>query len=190
MNDTAHIVNQFVDNDHKIDKEKLRIFVKEKLTSQLAWVTYWLHGTAYLHNWNRLADYIASHDKDPKSKSWQKGLDQIMALADTIRGWNAEHCESAERMEFSIASKAAELATGNDDQDYYTALTIRHDQLLACIQVMDEAIKNLGKLVKLDSMEEIIATEQFDWFVVKGIDTYIYERAREVYDLRNKLVEN
>mgnify|MGYP001213456277 CR=1 FL=1 len=190
MNDTAQIVNRFVDDNHKIDKEKLRLFVNQKLSSQLAWVTYWLHGTAHLHNWNRLADFIASHDRDPKSQNWQKGLDQIMGLPATIRGWNSDHCESIERLEFSIASKAAELATGDDNQDYYTALTIRHDQLLACTQVMDTAIENLGQLVKLDNMEEMIQSEPFGWFMNKDIDTYIYESAREVYELRNKLTEN
>lgn len=180
MNSAAQIAYQFLDNQQKIQKEGLREYSLKKLTMHLNWVSFWVQGSENVSRWNSLADYISSHDREPEYETWKKGLDQIMIIPKTIKGWINDHVDSVERLEFSISSKAAELASGDDLHDYYMALTIRHDQLLACVEVLGDAVVKLGEIIKMNDNQAILESEAFGFFASKEMETYIYELAQSI----------
>lgn len=187
----TQLLSKFVTNsDKKIDRPALRQYVYDELNRMLAWTDYLLNNPEYQSRWRLISDYVESHDGRPEQKAWQLAVGEIITLSDQIRGWINDHVDSDERMEFSIASKAAEISSGNEVYDYFHALMVRHDQLLACVEVFKEATENLAKITKLADVGEIIESEYFKFFTTKTISQHIYEFAKIMYKMRNGSTQN
>ena len=186
-----NLLTKFVSlEDKKIDKLALRKYVYDELQRMYAWTEYLLHNPEYRDKWRTIGDYVESHDGRPEQEAWRLAVGEITTLDQQIKGWIDDHVDSDERMEFSIASKAAEISSGNEMFDYYHALMVRHDQLLACVEVFCEAAEKLAAITKLPDVGAVVESESFKFFTEKTIAQHIYEMAKIMFKLREGGAEN
>jgi hypothetical protein len=57
-------------------------------------------------------------------------------VADYIQHWRETAVDSPERFEFFLKSKAEEIRSGSELEDYTRAIAIRYDQLTGLIRVL------------------------------------------------------
>ncbi len=108
-------------------------------------------------------------------------FDQISAYA---KGWIDANLLTPEHFENSIRSKAHDISSGNDLTDYYHALLIRHDQLLAARDVFREYTSLLRGIFSDEREGVIKKLKVFDF------DNGIYLRAIEYQKNRESLFLN
>jgi len=173
-------------NNKKVDTLALRKYVFDELSRIYAWCEYLLHNPEYTDRWRNLKDYIQSHDGRFEQEKWKNAVNEIVTLDSQIQGWIDEHVDSDERIEFSIATKAAEISSGNEVYDYYYALMVRHDQLLACVEIFRQASEGLAQLAKMSDVGEMVDSSAFGFFVEKTISQHIYETAKIMYKMREE----
>jgi len=105
-------------------------------------------------------------------------FDQIAHFA---RDWIEEHLVDSERIDKSIRHKAHEMSSGDHFNDYYQALLIRRDQLLAARDVFREYTRNLRDIFTENRENVLESLQKFDF------DQGIYLRAIEYHAARNEL---
>lgn len=187
----TQLLNKFISgDDNKINKHYLRKYVNDELNQFIAWTDFLLNNPEYKNKWRLLHDYIQSHSERSEYQKWQFGISEMFSLTEQITGWLNDHVDSEERMEFSIASKAAEISSGNEMFDYFQAMLVRHDQLLACVEIFKEATKNLAELSKLSDIGEIVTHSSFEYFCEKSLSNHIYELAKIMYKMRQQQTEH
>ena len=181
-------------------KKLLGLFIKDKVVDKAGICTYTLERLQTLHrqidflannpatsqHWNELRDFAVIQLSIADGHAVAI-FDQILSLHEIIEAWITDHVDSPERFEFSVLSKAAEISSGNDDADYFNALIIRHDQLLAAVTVFETAVKYWQELLKMQP-NEAIHSKQLTFFEENSIEGWIYACAQKMYALRNSNV--
>jgi hypothetical protein len=106
-----------------------------------------------------------------------------------VRGWRLHNMAEDHLFDRFIREKAYEIASGNPEEDYYNALAMRRDQLLALRDVLKEYLNVLSSLYSQNREEVVNAMRQFDLntgIYLRAID---YEKARKevIHAHKNKL---
>src|SRR5690606_33816058 len=104
-------------------------------------------------------------------------------LPQYIESWIARSVDSNERFEFFIAAKAEEIKSGDQSRDYFWALQIRHDQLIAVVRVSSRLIEVLQKWIT-QSPDEVIDDELFHGLVETNLEEQIYLEAENIHKQR------
>lgn len=170
--------NNFI-HDDGVDKEALREFVWESFTRDHAWAEFLLTSPTHKQTWDNLHDYVMSLDSK-KKEIFESGLDTILQLHEVIHEWMKTKIDSGERMEFWITSRAAAIASGDELGDYFAALAMCHDDLLAAVLVFQEALEKLAILMEMDDAREILENEAFEYFIKTEWDERIAGVAKEI----------
>jgi hypothetical protein len=116
----------------------------------------------------------------------QAACNRIRSMHTLVDYWLRESVSTPQSLEFFILSKAVEISSGNKEQDYYDAMMIRNDQLLAVVEVFTQALAHIQVCSTL-SPEQILISPDFIYFADKEVDTRIFETAVLFYDARRAL---
>ncbi|MGI5828412.1 MAG: hypothetical protein ACOX6V_05325 [Patescibacteria group bacterium] len=168
--------------ENKLQKEQLRTYVLQQLTTIRKEFDYYLHTPNMSDLWNQVGNLSSF----TTNRTYQDACRRVLNLTNEIDFWIKECVSSEQHLEFFILSKASELNSGDKDRDYYNALLIRHDQLLAVTEVFKTALDNLKACSKLPS-NCIIHSKEFEYFIEKDLKTRIFELAEEFYVTRKEL---
>jgi hypothetical protein len=174
-------INAFFEGD-KLQKERFRLYIAYKLNSIHQELEYYVLNPTHETLWKQVGDLTAITNQELLHLAYKR----IVNLHTTVDFWQQESVETAERFEFFIRTKAAEISSGNMDQDYYDALMIRNDQLLASCDVFSQCLDHIKACVTLPA-SEVITSPNFLFFADKDIDTLIYETAERYYEVRRSM---
>lgn len=176
----------FVDAQSKVDREGLRNHVLSRLQS--------FHQRAD-HLCVDKANYWSSVELAAKKylpvKDQQKVIQlvkQIKSLPGYIDGWINLSVDTDERFEFFILTKAHELNSGDQAKDYFWALQIRHDQLVALVRVLDILLDKLKLWTELRP-EAVFDDPVFAGLTDYGLEDQVYIEAEKVYKERTQLMQ-
>lgn len=173
-------MKKFVFEDHQIDKEALRRYIFDELSSLNDYFHSVLHDTTSSFFWNQIRSYIATEIPKKEQKPYYLTLNQIENVHQFIEGWITSAVESPERMDFFVLSKASELKTGDMNRDYFWALQIRHDQLVALVKVLRSLKIHMDKWIKL-SPQDFVANPVYLGMIDYPIEEQVYIEAEKVY---------
>ena len=171
-------IEHFFDNN-QLKKEDLRIFILDQFNHYLTQLHDPLHLIQNHQLWTKLSDQAAIAQNDDHLKACQA----ITTLDKQVQYWIKEGVETPQRFEFFILSKAAQLNSGDQNRDYYHAMLIRHDQLLAVNHVLGQAIKHITNCLKLPQ-QEIRNSDDFRFFYLRTIEERIFKTAQLIYKTR------
>jgi hypothetical protein len=103
-------------------------------------------------------------------------------ISQYAKQWISEHLSDSETFERSIKAKAWEMNSGDHLLDYYNALILRRDQLLAARDVFREYTRFLRDIFSEERDNVMNSLKSFDF------DSGIYLRAQEYQHAREKLL--
>jgi len=173
----------FIDSKSNIDKEALRKYVLDELELQAKRCEGLLSGEDQEKFWNKLHDLIVVNEKN--TGAWLNLEKQLTSLPEFIKSWIETTVDSPERMEFFILSKAEEIRSGDKERDYFWAMQIRHDQLVALIRVVSMLITRLEKLIKLP-VDEVLEDPVIQGLTEKSVEDQIFLEAQKIHQDRKK----
>jgi hypothetical protein len=172
------------DETRVIDKNGLRQQVLDELSEIRQQVHYLLTSATHRLFWERLHQTILDQTEDEAKKQYLEVEKQLLELEAYVSKWIESSVESVERFEFFILAKAQEVGSGDQDKDYYWALTIRRDQLLGLISVLKTLIRHLATLVEMEG-REVLEDPVIVGMTEYPIDTQVFLEAEKAHKLRS-----
>lgn len=176
------LIESFFDENNKLNKNQLKEYVSESLSVMKMKLDVLLYREKYKKFWADLQNYCAINHK----ADCLAACKEVLLLPKLIDYWEKESVESDQRFDFFIVSKASELASGDEVKDYYHALLIRHDQLLAVVEVFQEAINFLEEIVT-NEIKYVPNSSQINFFSKWSVEKRIFITAENFYKLRKDL---
>lgn len=174
----------FYSEENDIDKEALRVFVSQQLLKLRDQYIELLEDEQYQQFWDQLHDLIATTKDDQKEKREQL-YQSFRVLPKYIQDWINKSVANQEMFEFFITSKAEEIKSGNQDHDYFWAIQIRHDQLVAVIHVLARLYQEMSHWVKLKP-RSVLDHPVFLGLLDYSIDEQVYLEAEQLHKNRQK----
>lgn len=171
----------FIDENNSLDKESLRRFALESLGENRDVIRKSLENPL----WEQLHNAVGADENNNMFSSIREVESQLKSLPGFIDTYIQTALDSSERFELFVLVKAAELKSQDQNNDYFWALQIRHDQILALVNVI-EKIKEL--LISWSKMEisKILKDKEFIKLADLSIEDQVYLEAEKVYKERNK----
>ena len=179
----------YIETDGRVNGPKLRESVFEGLKSLLKQAEYCLNENANQAFWRYLHQVIVSSYLDEDKQSLLEVEAQINGLPLFIETWIKTAVESPERFEMFIKIKAAEVGSGDEKHDYYEALLIRHDQLVALREVLGTLLKHIDRWLTMRA-EEVVEDEVYVGLIDYSIEQQIYLEAQRIHRLRTEVKTN
>ena len=136
----------FINEENKVDTEGLIDFGKKQLTEMKQQATYLLNQHASF--WIEVHNKIIEREDREEKRVLLAVEQQMKHLPMFAKQWVETALDSKERFDFFVMTKAQEIGSGDNDKDYFWALTIRHDQIIALVRVLRLLIERLEALVK------------------------------------------
>lgn len=178
----------FIDENSKIDKEALRQHVLKELNRLVGVLEKLIHGPENKKFWDGLHAYLAT-EYEGKDKDRCLGVErQIKGLISFIEGWVKTSVDSTERFEFFIQTKASEIRSGDEPKDYFWALQIRHDQLVALVKVLTDLTDVIKKWVQMKPAK-VVADEEYAKLKEYEVEDRIFFEAEKINKNRKKMTE-
>lgn len=178
----------FVDEKSNVDKEALRSFVLVELKKMQAEIDGILGGENK-KKWKKIQDEIVRENKGGKWDEIKEVLADLEGMSGFVTEWIETAVESPERFEFFILSKAEEIAGGDQAHDYYWALQIRHDQLVALVQVLEALIPKMKELLEMKP-REVASDPVFKGLMKYSVEDQVYLEAKKIQEERMKRLES
>lgn len=174
----------FVDAKSRVDREGLRKYVVDQLEilRQRAEVL----NNDYSDFWDK-AELVARKQLLEKEK--ERAVDaflQLRHLPEYIGMWMETAVDTPERFDFFVLTKAHELKSGDQQKDYFWAIQIRHDQLVALVRVLDLLI-DVMKLWVTMRPDKVLEDPVFAGLTKYGIEDQVFMEAERVYKERQRL---
>ena len=177
----------FIDHNSTIDKEALVQYVKNELLNCQHVIDQLLIDNSYSTFWEGLHNAIVNISNTQDKQNWMRVEKQIKGLHNFINIWLSSSVESLERFEFFIQAKAAEINSGDNLKDYFLALQMRHDQLVALVSVLNTLSKHMDHWVVMKP-ENVLNDPVFMGIAQYSIEDQIYLEAKKIYQARQKLL--
>lgn len=176
----------FVDTSSKIDQLALREFAHKRMNQLLVQVRFLLTSSDNADFWNQLHILIVSKSESEK-KQLLRVESQLLHLDSFIDEWIRMAVESDERFAFFVKTKAEEIDSGDEKKDYFWALQIRHDQLIAILRVLELLLIRVEEWVEMKP-DEVVRDGVFLGLEDSSIEEQIYLEAEKVKIERDNLV--
>ena len=173
----------FVNQNSAIDKESLRAFALAELKNQKTTISSEISKPV----WDELHNAIGSLENDNKIQKYREAESQILSLVGFIDSFVMTALDSRERFELYVQIKAADLKHSDQNHNYFWALQIRHDQVVALVTVVKNLTKNIVKWSR-QSVNEILADEEFLNLIETSVEEQVYLEAEKVYKERSNLM--
>lgn len=177
----------FIDENSAIDKEALRQYINNELLRVFKLAEMYVNGEDYQLFWQELHNKIGVLE-DKKEKEKLVGVEsQLKDLPEFIYKWIESSVESVERFDFFIATKAEDIGSGDQQHDYFWALQIRHDQLVALVKVLDTLMGHMKNWVKM-SAGSVLSDGVFLGLTDYSVEDQIYLEAEKIHKQRENLL--
>lgn len=176
----------FIDENSRIDKESLRQYALGELTRLEQTAEKLVTGERYHGFWEGLHAVIGLEYKDREKERLLAVESQLKNLNNFVRTWISTAVESSEAFEFFIQTKATEIRSGDEKKDYFWALQIRHDQLIALVGVTTEIIKLMEEWVAKQP-SEVVKDEKFVEMTKRNVEQRVYYEAEEIQHKREEM---
>lgn len=178
--------NVLISPDGNIDKEQLRVWVWSQISELLIQVDYLLHADRYTQFWQDLHHFIVSHYTERSKQDRLDAESQLIAQDSYLETWKSLALDTAESMELFIRTKAAEIHSGNDRYDYYWALNMRYDQLIALVRVEKALINAIERFV-ITQPEKVVVDTTFLRLIDYPVEKQIFLEAEKVMKEREHI---
>lgn len=172
----------FVDSDGNVQVSQLRESIFSELTRLETRFEYLLETNKSKKTLHDLHVSILEFTTEDKTR-YLRGYSQIVGITVFIHTWIQTSVETKERMSFFVESKASELKTGDAQKDYYWALCIRHDQLIALTSVVSALERHLTRWIDM-TIEAILEDDTFLGLCDISLEEQIYLEAEKVRERR------
>jgi len=177
----------FIDANYQVDREGLRQYVLAEMVEYRKTAETLCVGREAF--WDKLIQTtkqkVAMADKDKALLV----IDQLRHLPQFIDTWISTALDTVERFDFFVLTKAHELNSTDQKNDYYWALQIRHDKLVALVTVVSMLLDKMKIWVSLRPVE-ILDDPVFAGLTVYDVEKQIYLEAERIYKDRQQLVGN
>lgn len=173
----------FVDKNSAIDKESLRTYALNKLLNYKDM----MQALMVKPIWEKLHNAVGSEKNKLQLEKYQKSQSQLLGLSGFIDSYIKTALDSAERFELFVQVKAIELLSKDQNNDYFWALQIRHDQVVAIVEVIEKIVRLVDSWSKM-SVDEILKDEEYIKLAHTSIEEQVYLEAERVYKERNKIL--
>ncbi len=176
-------VTVFVNASSQVDREALRTHVLGRLVE--------LKKTAdvvcidRISFWERV-EMAANQSLGDEKSSVVVLIHQLVRLPQYIETWIETAVDTPERFEFFVLSKAHELGSSDQQKDYFWALQIRHDQLIALVRVLDMLMDKIKLWTSLRPAQ-LFDDPVFAGLVECGVEDQVYLEAEKVYRERQQI---
>jgi hypothetical protein len=175
----------FVTKQGDIDTPALVAYCASHLLALENEAQRYINGERYKAFWNQLQALIFEKSGEEKQELLRVER-QLVHLPEVISQWHHLAVDSMERFNFFVAVKAKEIASGDEKHDYYWALQIRHDQLVALVEVMELLLGHIRRWVEMDALE-VIGDGVFLGLETRSVEEQIYLEAERIHTLRASL---
>jgi hypothetical protein len=174
----------FVDTMTSVDKEGLRQFVLSRLIElkRVADIVCLDHKEVWEH-----AQSVAPNILKKDERQVIDVLEQLKHLPGYITSWIETAVDSPERLDFFVLSKANELHSGDQKKDYFWALQIRHDQLVALVHVLELLLDKMNVWVWMEP-SHLFDDPVFAGLTTCSIEQQVYLEAERIYHERQQLL--
>jgi hypothetical protein len=173
----------FVDKNSAIDKESLRIFALDKLKDNKDLLQVLMTKPV----WEKLHNLIGSQENKLKLINYRKSQSQLLGLGGFIDSYIKTALDSSERFELFVQVKAVELKSKDQQHDYFWALQIRHDQVVAIVEVIEKIVRLVDSWSEMNA-KDILEDEEYLKLAHTSIEDQVYLEAERVYKERNKIL--
>ena len=170
----------FISSTSSVDKESLQQYVLSQLTKLKGRVDVVIEGDEYKQYWGEVESLVAGNLKA------RGAVQQVKRLSEYIKIWIKTSVDSNKRFEFFILTKAQEIDSGDQKKDYYWAMQIRHDQMVALVRVITNVVSQIEVLVDRPS-KELIKDPLIKGIIEHSIEDQVYLEAEKVHSEREKL---
>lgn len=178
------MLTQFVDKYGAIDKEGLRLYGLEAMRHYKEILdVLTTHESASF--WKELHNTIGMTEEQEKKDVFRKSEAQVIGLRQFIESYIQNALDSPERFEMFVQTKAADLGGSDDMHDYYWALQIRLDQVMAVIAVLGDILIQMQVWVK-NSPEKLLNDPYFLELSKTSIEDRIYFAAEKHFTQRSR----
>lgn len=173
----------FVNKNSAIDKESLRTYALNKLSNNRDMMQALMAKPI----WEKLHNAVGSEENKIQLAKYRKSQAQLLGLCGFIDSYIKAALDSSERFELFVQVKAIELKSKNQRNDYFWALQIRHDQVVASVEVVEKIVKLVNSWSKM-SVDEILKDKEYINLAHTSIEDQVYLEAERVYKERNKIL--
>lgn len=163
-------------------KDRLRLWADEQLTIIQKRLNYLLLLDGKPDFWDKVKNltYLAQDDLA------RKAIDQINQIPKSLSHLMLTTTQDSQTFEIYILLKAAEISSGDPKKDYYVAMKIRNDQILASVYIYSQACNHISNCLNY-LPHDLLKHTSFLYFGEKSLDDRIYEVAQKFYEDRVKL---
>ncbi|MFC1653979.1 hypothetical protein ACFL1M_03995 [Patescibacteria group bacterium] len=174
----------FINEKNIVQKESLRVYVLGQLEKNKNLLSSLLDNSF----WQDLHNSIGSLDEGGLKERSRKAESQAISLPSFIESYVKTALDSPERFDLFVKIKASELEGDDQEYNYFWALQIRHDQVLALVRAIEDVVGVVLELVK-KSPNEALNNNDFLSLAESSIEDRVYVEAEKVYKERNKSSE-
>jgi len=176
----------FIDENSKIDREALREHTLQELTRLKEVSGQLTRDSKNEAFWKSIQDTVAVLELDENTRNNYKNLlQEFQNLNKYIDKWITTTVDNPNRFEFFIASKAEEISSGDEEKDYFWALQIRHDQLIAVIRVISRLLEIITTWVSQDP-KTVLDDPLFQGLIDTSLEEQIYLEAENIHKQRDQ----
>ena len=174
-------MSRYIDENSVVDAVGLRQYVFDQLvqlkkTAEVVCVEKQIF-------WDKVKLLVTTELYDEEREKATIVLNQLTHLPHYIQMWVETSVDTSERFDFFVMTKAHELMSGDQSKDYFWALQIRHDQLMALVQVLTLLIGQMKMWVKKDA-NKLLDDPIFSGLTDMGIEDQVYLEAEKIYKER------
>ncbi len=178
----------FIDEKSGVDKEALREYVLGKLKDLLATTEGLLHDEKSSKFWDAAKNSLTEIEDENEKEEFESALEQVVEVDQFIKSWIQNSVESSERFEFFILTKAEEVSSGDQAKDYFWAMQIRHDQLVALVRVLEKLVEHMNEWLQIKP-NELFNSPVFAGLCEYGLEDQVYLEAESIAKQKNKFLE-
>lgn len=173
----------FVNKNSAIDKESLRTYALNKLLNDRDMMQVLIAKPI----WEKLHNVVGSEKNKIQLEKYRRSQSQLLGLCGFIDAYIKTSLDSMERFELFVQIKALELISKDQQNDYFWALQIRHDQVVAVVEVIEKIVRLTNSWSSM-SVDEILQDKEYVKLSYTSVEDQVYLEAERVYKERNKII--
>jgi hypothetical protein len=176
----------FIQNYHSIDREAMRLYILQTLTELRSKAETVIFAPEHQPFWDSLHNAIGATQNEPQQQKLRRVEEQLRGIIHFIDEWKHTAVDTSERLDLFVRIKAAELLTGDQDKDYYWAMRIRHDQLVALCRVLTLLLDQIASWVTQAPLA-VLEDAVFLGLTQYSLEQQVYLEAQQVHKERQRL---
>lgn len=178
----------FISSTSEVDKAALQAYALVKLKELGQRALGLMNEGSGLTFWPKLHVEIQNTTKGDAKEKMRRVEEQLKRLPLYIETWVKTAVDTPQRFDFFVMAKAHEISSGDKDRDYFWALQIRHDQIVALIRVLEMLLGHMEDWVK-NPVKKMLNEPVFRGLMDYSIEDQVFLEAEKVHKEREKLTK-